>query len=258
MYATRSIPVSHISPSLRQHLCALYLLHYDGSSPERFAADLEEKDEVLVLYHSGEPIGFSTLLLYPFSFRGQAARILFSGDTVVHYRHWGQQRLHSAWLGRAGALQRSRPDAPLFWFLLVKGHRTYRYLSAGFKRWFPHPEKPEPELRDLAFALASERYGAHFVPDSGILRFPESHGHLRPEIAQPDQREAQRPDVAFFLRANPGFTCGDELVCLCPLHPNNLTPLAARAFTRDSPSEDAAPQSAPAGKQIPDLAGEES
>jgi hypothetical protein len=47
---------------------------------------------------------------------------------------------------------------------------------------------------------------------------------------EPSAREAARPDVAFFLRANPGYRQGDELVCLCPLSRDNMRPLTRRVF----------------------------
>ena len=211
-------------------MCDLYLEHYDGSSSSLFYRDLDEKTEVLILYHDAVVVGFSTLLFYSFRHEGTSVRIVFSGDTVVHQNHWGQQRLHTAWLARTNAWWSQNPEQPLFWFLLVKGHRTYRFLSAGFKRYFPHHEQSEPALRELAYALAAERYGNAFLPEQGIVRFAESHGHLRGHIALPDARQSTRPDVCFFLQANPGYVNGDELVCLCPLRPDNLSAFSARYF----------------------------
>jgi hypothetical protein len=45
-----------------------------------------------------------------------------------------------------------------------------------------------------------------------------------------EPEETSRPDVAFFLRSNPGYTQGDELVCLTELSCSNLRPLARRVF----------------------------
>ena len=36
------------------------------------------------------------------------------------------------------------PEQPLYWFLIVKGHRTYRYLSAFSVDFHPHWRTPMP------------------------------------------------------------------------------------------------------------------
>jgi hypothetical protein len=46
------------------------------------------------------------------------------------------------------------------------------------------------------------------------VTFPCSRGHLKPEWATIEQTEAARPDVAFFLRSNPGYISGEELQTL--------------------------------------------
>jgi hypothetical protein len=78
--------------------------------------------------------------------------------------------------------------------------------------------------------LAEERFGDAFDAQSGLIRYPESHGHLTEDCAEANEREAAREDVSFFLRRNPGYRSGHELVCLCELARENLRPLARRLF----------------------------
>jgi hypothetical protein len=130
-----------------------------------------------------------------------------------------------------GQLYRQAPELPLYWFLIVKGHRTYRYLPLIGQTFFPHwQQATDPELQALAGALATARFGAAFDPHSGLIRFEHSHGHLKPEIALPTARELDKPSVAFFLQRNPGYLQGHELVCLCPLRADNMRPFARRIF----------------------------
>jgi hypothetical protein len=63
-----------------------------------------------------------------------------------------------------------------------------------------------------------------------VVSFPSSRGHLKAEWAVIEETEASRRDVAFFLRSNPGYAGGDELVCLTELASHNLRPLARRVF----------------------------
>jgi hypothetical protein len=223
--------VASLDPDERQQLACLYLRHYDGSDETRFFTDLDDKSEVLLLYHEGRIVGFTTLVFYGFEWRGQCRRIVFSGDTIIEPAHWGQQAFGYAWASRMGQVYRQAPALPLYWFLIVKGHRTYRYLPLIGQTFFPHwQQPPDPELQALAGALAAARFGSAYDPRSGLIHFDRSHGHLKPDIARPKARELEKPAVAFFMQRNPGYLAGDELVCLCPLREDNMRPLVRRVF----------------------------
>src|SRR4030095_16178745 len=75
-------------------------------------------------------------------------RVLYSGDTVVDREHWGQQALSFAWVRHLGVLAQRFPRERLVWFLLVKGHRTYRYLHVFARTFFPGQEPAHSDLRE--------------------------------------------------------------------------------------------------------------
>ena len=137
-----------------------------------------------------------------------------------------------AGLEHMGRIKSAVPDTPLYWFLLVKGHRTYKYLSVFAKRFHPHWQHAEPQWQSLADHLASTRFGADYVRERGVVRFKESHGHLHPAIAEPTPAELEKPSTRYFMQRNPGYRQGDELVCLCEVAASNLKPLAQRVFLR--------------------------
>lgn len=203
----------------------LYSACYEATSPEVFQQDLRAKDTVLLLYCEGQLAGFTTLEVY----RSGEIQVVYSGDTVVERSHWGQQALALDWLRLVGGYKRENPEVPLYWLLLVKGHRTYRYLPVFGHSFWPHWQHDRPDLKALADRLAGERF-PDYNRATGVVEFPSSRGHLKPGLAHPDARELQRPEVEFFLRRNPGFVRGHEMVCLCELQESNLKPLARRVF----------------------------
>lgn len=208
----------------------LYLGHYDGSSSDLFRSDLHRKDEVLLLMSGDELAGFTTLETYDAQWNGGPIRVVYSGDTIVSVRHWGQQALASAWIRRIGEIKAQAPDVPLYWFLLVKGHRTFKYLSTFGKSFHPHWERPRNDLKPLADRLAGDRFGNAYNPDTGVVEFPESRGHLKTEIAFATHEELSKPGVRFFFERNPAYLDGHELVCVCELELHNMRPLTARIF----------------------------
>lgn len=234
------MPVGKLPEQIIQQMAALYLAHFDGSSEALFRADLAEKDEAILLFAGAELAGFTTLKTYTAPWQGRTIRLVYSGDTIVAPAHWGQQALAFAWISRIGQVKRQMPELPLYWFLLVKGHRTYKYLSVFGKSFHPHWAQPRTDLQALANHLARARFGPDFDADSGLVRFAASRGHLKQEIADATPEELSKPATRFFLERNPDYRLGHELVCLCELEPDNMKPLTARIFHKAYDTNEAA------------------
>lgn len=225
------VSVGTIPQADRQAMYDLYHRYYAATDRALFASDLANKDYALLLHDTGGSIrGFSTLAVIRHP--GPApVRALFSGDTVIEHAFWGQQALAFNWLRFAGQLKAREPDLPLYWFLIVKGHRTYRYLSTFSRDYYPHHARSTPTtVATLMARLARERFGSDYHEPSGLLRFASSRGHLRARWAQIPAEDLRRPEVQYFLRRNPHYARGDELACLTELSESNLRPLARRLF----------------------------
>lgn len=227
---TRTLAPQTLSAQQTAALYALYERYYGGTTPELFRRDLGEKDHILLLEDTdGQIRGFTTLKTIPFTDNGRAARAVFSGDTVIDHRYWGEQTLPLAWCALAGRLKAQMPDAPLYWLLIVKGDRTYRYLNVFSKTYYPNRRHPTPpDIQQLIDRLAADRFGAHYHPESGLVRYPQSQGHLKSEWL--NEKTAAHPEAAYFRRRNPRHAEGEELVCLTLLEAENLRSFALRGF----------------------------
>ena len=160
-------------------LYTLYQTYYGGTTPELFCRDLQEKDQILILQDNQTPIGFTTLKIIRSQHQNQPIRAIFSGDTIIHHQYWGSQTLPLAWCELVGKIQAQEPHIPLYWLLIVKGDRTYRYLNVFSKQYYPNRKTPTPpEIQSLINQLARERFGAHYHPQRGIVHYPQSQGHL--------------------------------------------------------------------------------
>lgn len=215
------------------HMYALYSTCYRDTEQARFEHDLDDKTHCVIMRDdTGKLRGFSTLKLYEQQWGDTALRILFSGDTIVDPACWGSQQLAFCWIRLAGELKRNSPDRALYWFLICKGHRTYRYLRAFAHDFTPRFDRPAEPLRQaLLDHLAVERFGHAYDAASGVLNFPTPQGRLAPALAEVPDAHRRLPDVAYFLERNPEYAHGNELVCLCELTPENLRPMARRIFT---------------------------
>jgi hypothetical protein len=206
---------------------ALFASYYADTTEAAFRADLAEKTHAIVLHAGPVLAGFSTLTLIP----GDGYRTIFSGDTIIDRLHWGEQGLALAFCQFAGVLKAQQPEVPLYWFLISKGYRTYRYLHLFSRQYWPsYRADPAPALKAVLDAVASKKFGSSYDAGSGIIRFAQSRGHLRPDWATVGDHLRERPEVQFFLDRNPNFAAGEELACITLLEPANLRSVAQRAF----------------------------
>lgn len=216
----------------RGQMFALFERYYAAVDASMFERDLEEKSLVILLSDdAGELHGFSTVEVIFFDTDSGPATAIYSGDTIISHHYWGNQQLSYAWCFLAGQIKQQRPHLPLYWFLIVKGHRTYRYLPAFSRRYYPtHKEETPPDIQRIMDELAVEKFADAYQAESGVLRFPQSRGYLRQEWAEPGADLAKKANVAFFLQANPGYLSGDELVCLTELSEKNMRFVSRTAF----------------------------
>lgn len=230
-----AVSPADLSDRTRAQMFDLFARHYRDVTRRGFDADLAGKDRVILLRDRDETVGFTTLAFSTMAFGAREIAIVFSGDTIVDPAFWGEQTLAPAWLDQVGRFAAGQGSREVYWFLIVKGHRTYRYLPAFARDYVPRADGENTgSLLVLRNAVAAARFGANFDPVSGIIRFPEPRGRLAEALAEPTPRERANPHVRFFMAANPGFRQGDELACLCALAPDNMRPRARRWFADGS------------------------
>ena len=230
--SVQSRPAPAISQNERDALYRLYAQHYAATDPTRFAADFAAKDWLLTLHHGTQLAGFSTQAVKRhITHSGLTLVEIFSGDTVIDPTYWGSQALSTEFARLAGCLARQHAPLPLYWLLISKGYRTWRYLSLFAREYWPNPACETPSTSQaLVNELARARFGNAYDDETGLVRFESSQGHLQAKLATVRPKLACRPEIRFFLDRNPGYAQGDELVCLTQLTPSNLRGPVLRAF----------------------------
>ncbi len=229
-YSTSIYSVDTLDQIQLQSITDLYLSYYDASNASMVHSDLLNKTKILLLFFEDELVGFSTFEVYEKEWNGSRITVVYSGDTIVEREHWGQQALAYAWIRYIGELKEEKKGIPIYWFLIVKGHRTFKYLPAFTNRFYPHWSKDCSELKPLLNSLANEKFGNAYDPQSGVITFEASRGHLKEKYANPKENEVSSDAVRFFLEKNPGYLYGNELACICSLDDENLRSLTKRVL----------------------------
>lgn len=217
----------------KEDLLALHCRYFQNVRQEIFVRDLSAKDHIILLRDGTQIVGFSTLQVLRLSVAQTPRVFLFSGDTVVDRQH----RLDSHLAGCFGhymlRLMDQYPDTPLYWFLISKGFRTYRFLPVYFRIFYPACDRSAPpEYPKLLDAIATFKFSGAYDPETGIISFRGSGDSLRPDECEIPEGRLNDPHVRFFLERNPDFIQGNELACLADITRENLNQYAWRVIER--------------------------
>lgn len=206
----------------RETMYGIMVRHYAAVRWDEFLRDLGEKDGVLLLRDpQGDIQGFSTYLFIQTHYRGEGITALFSGDTIIDRDHWGTPALFSTFGSLLYEFLRDNPGKKTYWFLITKGYRTYLMLPLFFKEFYPRHDRETPAYeKGLIDHLAAKKYGAQYQPDRGVIC--AGSYFLKGEFAQTPEAKLRKDHVRFFLERNPGYIEGEELACLCAIHPDNF------------------------------------
>jgi hypothetical protein len=231
--SARLTPTADVTARQRDALFALMERHYANVRRDVFDADLSAKPWVILVTDpaTAELCGFSTQTLLDAVAGGRPVKALFSGDTIVDRNHWGDPALAHAWGRLALSLIDTLPGVELYWFLICKGYKTYRFLPLFFHEYFPRPDESTPAwVQTIIDALARTRFPEAYDAHAGIIRAGPSQYRLRQGLADVTPERLRDPNVRFFHERNPGHADGDELCCLAPLTRGNFTPAAYRVI----------------------------
>lgn len=231
----RTVPIGAVDDTSREQMWSLFSRYYCESTRAVFDRDLQAKQHVIVLRApSGEIAGFSTLETWLQQVEGRQVAVIYSGDTVVDERFWGQTALQRAFLRYMVRGKLLHPFTPVYWFLISKGYKTYLLLSRNFLVYWPrHDASTPPFEAALLDALARRKFPQRWDPARGVLCHELESGKLKPEVAPADQELLERhPDARYFVERNPGHGDGDELCCLGLVHPAQWASYLAKLARR--------------------------
>ena len=204
---------------------------YENVAWSNFLRDLSEKDRVILLRDNatGDIKGFSTIMLLQATVENIPVIAVFSGDTIIDKKYWGEQKLVQL-LGRFFfSVIDDYPDHYACWFLISKGYKTYRFLPLYFREFYPCLERETPAFeRSVIDALAFFKYGEAYDRRRGIIAPAESADFLKQGVADISEARLTSPHVRFFLEKNPGYARGEEIACIARLSRQNFQKIFCR------------------------------
>jgi hypothetical protein len=230
---SKLVSATAITPAQREQMFCLFERYYENVTKAAFLADLAEKHWVIILLdpQTKKICGFSTQMMLVLDVGGVSLRGLFSGDTVVARDYWGDIALSRAWGRLALSLIDQYAPGELYWFLISKGYKTYRFLPLFFREFYPRHDVPTPDWAcGLIDTFARRKFPLIYDATAGVIRAGQHKDHLRPGVADVTTERLRNPHVRFFQHRNSGHTRGEELCCIAPLRRDNFTSAAYRVI----------------------------
>jgi hypothetical protein len=211
---------------------AMYTLmtrYYDNLSFDKFIYDFEEKDDVIILVDEGEIYGFTTIELKEMIIDGKSIIGVFSGNTIVDNEYAFQSELQKGFTRYIENMINKEKHREIYWFLICKGYKTYRYLSVYFNDYYPNKDKPTPIFEQKVMdRYAEDKYGKAYDKTTGVIKNTGINDFLKEGVATIDKRVKKNKVNVYFEKVNHNHFRGDELVCLAKFSDENLK----RAFYR--------------------------
>lgn len=206
---------------------------FDHVNSSSFFCDLNSKDEVCLIQNdSCEIVGFSTLKYLSLKFDKVSYPLIFSGDTIIHPHYWGTLELPIVW-GEHLLSKFHSSSPPPYWLLISKGIRTYKFLPAFFRNYYPCSKSPTPLLeQEIMHQAGSLLFPNQYDSSSGLVQPNNSSYYLKKEYAQVQAGVPARPHIDFFYSLNPRFYQGAELLCIAQMSPQNLRQTILRLIAK--------------------------
>ena len=216
--------VNKINNDEIEKMFCLHSEYFANAQLKNFIHDLKEKDWCILITDETENVkGYSTIQLIDTTFEGREIKFLFSGDTLVAKENWHDNLLSGAFGQFILYLNEKFFDKELYWLLISKGFRTYRFLPVYYKEYYPvHNRETPQKVKALMDHICLKKFGASYDSQKGLVVSNGQTDYLKPRMAViPDQRKSN-PHVRFFLNKNPNYYRGDELVCIANLGQKNI------------------------------------
>ena len=197
---SKTINVEELKQNQINNMFDLMNFHYVNTIKETFEKDLMEKDLSIMLYDtlSHELVGFSTQVFFKHYFNGKNITVLFSSDTIIKPEYWGSIKLPLAFGQIMLDFLKTNNENELYWMLISKGVRTYKFLPVFFNDFYPCYQKATPpNIKTLMDELGNLRYSNHYDAEKGIIKALDNGQYLKKEY-HPDINR-KRPNVAFFF-----------------------------------------------------------
>lgn len=195
---------------------SVFIQYYHNADLQTFVTDMGKKTGVFLIQEkdSSKIVGFSTWTEVDLTERGTPSLGVFSGDTIIEKKYWGNSALQKAFAKQLLKTKIKNPKTPVYWLLISKGYKTYLLLTNNFPKHYPSYESNNIKLESVVDNYCKKLYPDSYNTEDRLLNFGDSYQYLKDDVAQiTDEMTNQNPNIRHFTKLNPSWDRGIELPC---------------------------------------------
>ena len=216
------VKINEISQSEIEEMYILMTEFYNDVEKDVFLKDLKEKDYCIILKDDKNKVkGFSTQKIMNFTLGNEEIYGVFSGDTIIDKENWGNLTLFKVFANFFFPFGEKYKN--FYWFLIVKGYKTYKFLPTFYKEFYPNYKAETPEkFKNIMDLFGEIKYPNEYNKENGVIEYKGIKDSLKKGVADITKKELKDKNVQFFLESNPNYEKGNDLVCITSLKIENL------------------------------------
>lgn len=221
-----------LTPTLRDEIAG-FVTRFIDYPRDRLERALDAADYVwLCRDRDGRLVGTTAIRLFDTTLERRAATVIYTAAVAVDPA-WRRVGL----IGRMGARsflreRLRRPLREVLWLSLAASPAGYLQVVRSHARCWPRVgEAVPPAVGALLLELAARLGASRVERVDGCIRLPDDFGVSDPSQA-PARWDRADPDVDFFLRVNPDYQRGSDLMCLAPVNALAVARTLLRAALR--------------------------
>lgn len=153
---------------------------------------------------------------------GAKAYTVYSGMSFILPAYRGLHLLPRTLSYYSLKLKLSNPFRQVFVWSDAISYKPYLLTARSTRKFFPSRKfATPPQIQELIHLVGHQFYGENYDEASGTVR--KESNRLKQHVAPVSDRDLRDPDIAFFVRHNPGYAKGDGLINVIPITFRNIS-----------------------------------
>lgn len=211
-----------------------FAARFTDATREGFEQSFTNKRDAVLIKdaRTGELVGLGGVAVEELPLGDSRCVVIFPGDTLFDPKVRGKSLVQGLGLLYYLECRLKRPTLPVYMVYGTFSYKSYLMLPRNFRTFWPRQGAPMPAREQALLRDVAERFYLDVRERAGGALVARTTKRLREGVATVDEAALRDPDIRYFHEQNPGYTDGEVLLCLIPLHTANWLSVGRNVLRR--------------------------